>query len=110
MPRKDLPQLQYDVPSDFDPKLFQKQWDSIIALSQEKMLLERQMFLLNQAIEAAWKVLPVSIKARDWIPCRRCSEKTQDRFGGTAMCAKHVAKGDAGLRAVLEDALYGPDN
>lgn len=110
MARKDLPPLLYDVPDNFDPDRFRIQWDKIVSLSQEKLLLERQLFLLNQVIEKAWSVLPITIRARDWKPCRKCSVKTQERFGGTAMCTKHIAHGDAGIRNVLEDFLYGPDN
>jgi hypothetical protein len=51
----------------------------------------------------------VTLRPRQWIPCRKCSEPTQDRFGGTAMCGKHVAHGDAGVASVLEDFLYGKD-
>lgn len=109
MARKDLPPLKYDVPDGFDPDKFQVQWDKIIALSHEKMLQERKLFLLNQEIEHAWKQLPVTIKERPWKPCRKCSELTQDRFGGTAMCGKHIAHGDAGVASVLEDFLYGKD-
>ena len=109
MPRKDLPPLKYDVPPGFTPEKFQAQWDVIVQLSTQKAMLERQLFLLNNDIERAWKALPVSIKPRAWIECRKCGDKTQDRFGGTAMCSKHIAHGDEALAKILEDVLYGPD-
>lgn len=111
MPKKDLPPLKYDVPEGFTPEKFQRQWTKILSLSQEKVLLERQMFLLNSKIEEAWRALPITLKPRPFLQCmyKNCSEKTQDRFGGRAMCARHVAHGDSQIASLLDEFLHGDD-
>lgn len=43
-------------------------------------------------------------------PCLTCGRLTRERFGTRPQCAKHTARQDPGMRAVVENLLYGDDD
>lgn len=106
-PRREPKPIKYDVPAGFSKEQFESQWARIQAINQERLLAERKLVLLQQELDEAWKKLPATVQERRWLPCLKCGDKTQDRFGPRAMCAKHVAKGDEAIAGILADVLYG---
>lgn len=108
-----LTPLKYDNVDGFD---LEKAFDELRALCQKREELQRAVDMLTTDIENAWRRVPPSVTIRKFRRCQykkrngtNCDIPTQDRFGGKAMCASHVAHGDVKVAALLEDVFFGKD-
>ena len=101
---KDLPRLKYDTPEGYNGNLAVV-LHAIQSLHDRKEKLERELVLLQQSIEDAWRAAP-ALQVRRWLRCVKCDRPTQDRFGNRAMCSKHIHP-DAGVASVLDEFLHG---
>lgn len=110
----DIP-VKYDTPSDYSQEALEKALSRIRTELENLRKLEEAVIEQQFKIDRLWQDTP-ALRVRKWIACTfrnrngiQCGNPTQDRFGNRAICDKHIAGGDAALRAIMEDVIHGKD-
>jgi hypothetical protein len=103
--------LKYDPNPDRTNGVFDSRVKSLQALVKQRNHYESLVKDLDRQITILQDELPSSLVIRPFRMCHHkgCYLKTQDRWGGEPMCAKHIAGGQEDLAAIYDELLHGED-